>query len=289
MKTKWLALVLVLMLALGSFSAMAEETENQWLNILLLGGDSRSTESYARTDTMIILSVNREESAFKMTSIMRDTWVQFSSGKYNKINAANVFGGPELAMKTVNDYFGTDIENYVMVNMYDLVHIIDLVGGVEVEITEAERKSINSGAQNYINSIAKYDGDTYVENSGKVWLNGLQAMSFCRIRYIDSDYHRVMRQQKVLLALAEQVQNMEVNDLMEALDGIMEYIDTNMESEAMKELAYTGLSTEIEDVAQYRIPADGTFNSGMYGDVWCIKPNFEKNAQLLHDFIYGEE
>lgn len=289
MKTKWLALVLVLMLALGSFSAMAEETENQWLNILLLGGDSRSTESYARTDTMIILSVNREESAFKMTSIMRDTWVQFSSGKYNKINAANVFGGPELAMKTVNDYFGTDIENYVMVNMYDLVHIIDLVGGVEVEITEAERKSINSGAQNYINSIAKYDGDTYVENSGKVWLNGLQAMSFCRIRYIDSDYHRVMRQQKVLLALAEQVQNMEVNDLMEALDGIMEYIDTNMESEAMKELAYTGLSAEVEDVAQYRIPADGTFNSGMYGDVWCIKPNFEKNAQLLHDFIYGEE
>lgn len=289
MKMKWLALVLAMLLALGSFSAMAEETENQWLNILLLGGDSRSTESYSRTDTMMILSVNREESIFKMTSIMRDTWVQFSSGKSNKINAANVFGGPELAMKTVNDYFGTDIENYVLVNMYDLVHIIDLVGGVELEITEAERKNINSGAQDYINNVAKYSGDTYVENSGKVWLNGLQAMSFCRIRYIDSDYHRVMRQQQVLLALADKMQNMEVNDLMEALDGIMEYIDTNMENEALKELAYTGLSAEIEDVGQYRIPADGTFNSGMFGDVWCIKPNFEKNAQLLHDFIYGEE
>lgn len=289
MKMKWLALVLAMLLVLGSFSAMAEETENQWLNILLLGGDSRSTESYSRTDTMIILSVNREESIFKMTSIMRDTWVQFSSGKSNKINAANVFGGPELAMKTVNDYFGTDIENYVLVNMYDLVHIIDLVGGVELEITEAERKNINSGAQDYINNVAKYSGDTYLENSGKVWLNGLQAMSFCRIRYIDNDYHRVMRQQQVLLALADKMQNMEVNDLMEALDGIMEYIDTNMENEAMKELAYTGLSAEIEDVGQYRIPADGTFNSGMFGDVWCIKPNFEKNAQLLHGFIYGEE
>lgn len=287
MKIKWLAVLLILVLALGSVPAMAEE-EDQWMNILLLGGDSRSKESYARTDTMIILSVNRDESIFKMTSIMRDTWVQFSSGKSNKINAANVFGGPELAMKTVNDYFGTDIENYVLVNMYDLVHIIDLVGGVEIEITESERQQANSYAKEYTNSIARYDGDTYIDKAGLVHLNGLQAMSFCRNRYSDNDYQRVMRQQKVLLAMADQMQNMEVNDLMDSLESIMEYIETNMETEAMKDLAYTGLSAELEDVGQFRVPVDGTFDAGMFGSVWCIKPNFEENKELLREFIYGE-
>ena len=289
MKIKWLAILMALVLALASIPAVATEAEeDQWMNILLMGGDSRSTESYARTDAMIILSINREESVFKMTSVMRDTWVELKNGQMGKINAANVYGGPELAMKVVNENFGTDIEDYVMVNMYDLVHIVDLVGGVEIEITETEREYANKYVEDYLNSVAAYDGDTYLEESGLVWMNGLQAMAYCRNRYSDNDYHRVMRQQNVLLAMAEKMQNMEVNDLMDVLDQIMDYVQTDMDTEVMKDLAYTGLSTDIEYVEQYRIPADGTFESGMYGDTWCIKPDFKTNAKLLKEFIYGE-
>lgn len=287
MKIRFLAMVLALLLAMSSISVFAQE-DDQWLNILLLGGDSRSTESYSRTDTMIILSVNREESLFKMTSIMRDTWVQLKPGQSGKINAANVFGGPELAIKVVNDNFGTDIKDYVMVNMYDLVHIVDLVGGVEIEITESERKYTNEYTEDYLKNVAAYFGDTYLENSGLVKMNGLQAMAYCRNRYSDSDYQRVMRQQKVLLAMAEQMQDMEVADLMSILDQIMEYVETDMESEEMKDLAFTGLSADIESVEQNRLPVDGTFESGMFGSVWCIKPDFEENARLLKEFIYGE-
>lgn len=287
MKIRFLAMVLALLLAMSSISVFAQE-DDQWLNILLLGGDSRSTESYSRTDTMIILSVNREESLFKMTSIMRDTWVQLKPGQSGKINAANVFGGPELAIQVVNDNFGTDIKDYVMVNMYDLVHIVDLVGGVEIEITESERKYTNEYTEDYLKNVAAYFGDTYLENSGLVKMNGLQAMAYCRNRYSDSDYQRVMRQQKVLLAMAEQMQDMEVADLMSILDQIMEYVETDMESEEMKDLAFTGLSADIESVEQNRLPVDGTFESGMFGSVWCIKPDFEENARLLKEFIYGE-
>lgn len=287
MKIRFLAMVLALLLAMSSISVFAQE-DDQWLNILLLGGDSRSTESYSRTDTMIILSVNREESLFKMTSIMRDTWVQLKPGQSGKINAANVFGGPELAIQVVNDNFGTDIKDYVMVNMYDLVHIVDLVGGVEIEITESERKYTNEYTEDYLKNVAAYFGDTYLENSGLVKMNGLQAMAYCRNRYSDSDYQRVMRQQKVLLAMAEQMQDMEVADLMSILDQIMEYVETDMESEEMKDLAFTGLSADIESVEQNRLPVDGTFESGMFGSVWCIKPDFEANARLLKEFIYGE-
>ena len=288
MKRKILALVLVMMLALSTICVFAEENEGEWWNILLLGGDSRSTTAYGRTDTIIILSVNLDKSLVKMTSIMRDTWVGIPGHSSNKINAANVFGGPELAMQVINDNFGTELEDYVLINMYDLFDIIDMVGGVDVEVTEAERKYVNSYAKDYLSHISSYSGETSLNQTGLVHLNGLLATAYCRIRYTDSDYVRVMRQQEVLLSVARQIQDMDVNDLMEIVDVLTAKISTNLKPEELKTLATAGLVMEIDDVEQNRIPVDGTFKSGMFGDTWMIKPDFAKNASLLHDFIYGE-
>lgn len=259
-----------------------------WWNILLLGGDSRSLTSYDRTDTMIILSINREENLVKMTSIMRDTWVQISSGKSEKINAANVFGGPELAMKVVNESFGTEIEHYVLINMNGLVELIDMLGGVNLEITEIEREYANRYASAYQKEVAEYDGETSLNESGLVHMNGLLAVSYLRNRYSDNDFGRVMRQQKVLLAAAAQAQEMEVDVLMSLADDLSERIATNMSADQLKQIAMASLVTDIEEVAQFRIPAEGTYESGTFGGIWMIRPNFEKNQALLHDFIYGE-
>lgn len=285
---KKLVSMLLLAALLVPAAAFAEETEGEWWNILLLGGDSRSLEDYERTDTMMILSVNRENSELKMTSIMRDTWVKLTSSQSGKINAANVYGGPELAMKVVNESFGTDIENYVMINMNGLVELIDMVGGVDIEVTESERKYANQYAREYISAIEDYDGETQLEETGLVHLNGLLAVAYLRNRYTDSDYGRVMRQQKVMLAVAEQAQNMDVDELMELADDFADRVATNMTEEQLKEIATVGLVVETEDVGQYRIPADGTYESGTYSGTWMIRPDLEKNQQLLHDFIYGE-
>lgn len=284
---KKLVSMLLLAALLVPAAAFAEETEGEWWNILLLGGDSRSLEDYERTDTMMILSVNRENSELKMTSIMRDTWVEITSSQSGKINAANVYGGPELAMKVVNESFGTDIENYVLINMNGLVELIDMVGGIDVEVTESERKYTNEYAQDYINSVEAYDGETQLNETGLVHLNGLLAVAYLRNRYTDSDYGRVMRQQKVMLAVAEQAQNMDVDALMELADDFAERVATNMTDEQLKEIAMIGLVVETEDVGQYRIPADGTYESGTFSGTWMIRPDLERNQQLLHDFIYG--
>ena len=269
--------------------ATAEEDGKLWWNILLLGGDSRSTESYDRSDTMIIFSINKEDTIIKMTSIMRDTWVDFpGTNKSHKINAATVYGGPELAMKTVNHYFGTDIEDYVLVNMADMVEMIDMIGGIDLEVTESERKYINDYASDYLNSVQGYHGETCLEQSGMVHLNGLLATAHMRNRYTDSDYGRVMRQQDVLLAMASKMQDMELNDLMEKVEIFLEGIDTNLTNDQLRSVATTGLAMELEDVGQFRIPADGAYTSGMHNGIWMIRANFEKNAQLLKDFIYGE-
>lgn len=255
-----------------------EKEYKEWENILLLGGDSRSTDAYERTDSMIIISINREEALVKMTSIMRDTWVKIPGHKNNKINAANVFGGPELVIQTVNQNFGTDIEDYVIVNMSDMAVIVDLMGGIDIEITEAEMKEINNGD----------NAGVILSNAGMVHLNGSQVVTFCRIRYIDSDYKRVMRQQRVLLAMADKAQNMDVDELSDIAADVKDILLSSLDKGELEDLAMAFMVMEIEDVEQFRIPADGTFESGMYDGVWSIRPNLKQNYVLLKEFIYGK-
>lgn len=289
---KIIAVLLAMLMLLPMTGAFAESQESGWQNILMLGGDARNMNEYGLTDTLMILSINRDEALVKLTSIMRDTWVSFpGTGKSGKINAANVYGGPELAVETVNTCFGTDIEDYVIVNMEDLQQIVDLLGGVDIEITESERKHINLNVEDYIQAVAgaaDYAGEKSLSESGMVHLNGMQAVGYSRIRKIDSDYNRVMRQQKILLALAEKAQNMEIEELTKVAGEIYDIIQTSLDEEEVKSFATAFMVMEVADVGQFRIPADGAFQSGTFNGTWMIKPNLEANQEKLRQFIYGE-
>lgn len=293
MTRKLMAILMALVLALTSCAALAEGAadtteESEWVNILLLGGDSRSLSEYGRTDSMIIVSVNREESLVKMSSIMRDTWVSIPNKGNNKINAANVFGGPELAVEVVSDYFDVEIDDYVLINMINMANIIDLVGGVDVELTSSEAKYVSDNAAGFISEVGmQYDKEIATVSAGVQHLNGVQAITHSRNRS-DSDYHRVMRQQSVLLALANRVQEMEIDDLMAIMEEVLNNMSTSLTEDELKDFATAAMVMDVEEVGQLRLPVDGTFESGTFSGVWCIKPDFEKNAQLLHDFIYGE-
>jgi LCP family protein required for cell wall assembly len=290
-----LAYLLILALSLAAFGAtsIAEEPQDPWVHILLLGGDSRSLSDYGRTDTMIILSINTDTSEVKMTSIMRDTWVSFPGrSKKGKINAANVYGGPELALKTVNECFDMEIEDYVLINMSGLVQIIDLVGGIDIDVDQDELKYVNSYAKAFIASTLKdtYEGETRLESAGEnLHLNGLLALSYSRDRYTDSDYGRVMRQQKVLIALAHKFKGMGVASFLKVLPDIEDCYETCLDRSDIVYLAKKCDDIDLTSVVQYRVPVDGTFDSGMLHGTWSIRPNFEKNADSLHEFIYGAE
>lgn len=287
---KVLVLVLAMLLVLASMPVLAEETESGWQNILLMGGDSRDMNAYGLTDSMMILSINRDEALVKMTSIMRDTWVSIPGHGNQKINAAQNYGGPELAVQTVNESFGTDIEDYVLVNMEDLAQIVDLMGGVVVDVSANERKIANEYIKEYDHwtNADAYTGERQITETGVIRLNGLQAMGYCRDRYTGSDFDRVMRQQEVLLSLATEAQEMEVEDLLNVAGQIADIVNTSLEKEELEDLATAFMVMEVEDVQQYRIPADGAFQSGTFSGTWMIKPDLAKNQQLLHQFIYGE-
>lgn len=124
--------------------------DSSWRNILLLGQDSRTTGKSERTDTMVIASINANTGEIKLTSLMRDMYVEIPERGTQKINTANYYGGPELAMKTVNENFKLNISEYVIVNFVNFPYIIEKLGGVYEDITEEEMEGINELVQDSI-------------------------------------------------------------------------------------------------------------------------------------------
>ena len=264
-----------------------EGLSDEWWNVLLLGCDSYTKNDYQRTDSMIIVSINAAKGQVKLTSLMRDTWIPVPGSKnHRKLTELCAVGGPELTIRAINESFGMNISDYALISMEGMAEIIDLIGGLDLDVTEEERKALNKG----LFDLSPLSGMEPLEQSGEgVHLNGNQATAFARIRKIDSDYVRTERQRTVLIAIAEKIKNgASASTLLTVATTLLNYVDTNLSLSEIMAIASAGLQLDMDSVEQFRVPADGTFESGMYGSVWCIKPNFEKNKKLLHSFIYED-
>ena len=269
--------------------AVTPGLSRDWLNILLLGTDARGNTKYLRTDTMIVLSINSKTQQIKLSSIMRDIWVQIPGYGGQKLNAACVYGGPELTIRLINEYFGLNIEKYALVNMQCLVQIVDTLGGIQLDVTPAESGAIrrlNDSSVGAKDGSGKYISDA-VPSGEQVLLNGKQVLAYSRIRKSDSDYARTSRQRNVLVAIAKKMQSVNLLRLTSIVTTMLQYVETNLGFNEIMDIAGVCMKTDLNTLAEFRIPADGTYDSGMYGTTWCIKPDFEANKTALHEFIYG--
>ena len=269
--------------------AVTEGLPDNWVNILLLGTDVRNTTKYGRTDSMIILSVNLATKQAKMASIMRDIWVTMSGrSKSGKINGACALGGPKLTMSTINDCFGMNIQYYALVNLNKLAEIIDVLGGLDMDVTKEEMNALNKG----LFDLSPYSGmEKLMEYGSDVHLNGNQATAYARIRKIDSDYKRTERQRYVLTLIAKRLQQESPATLVGVVMKLMECVETNMNLTQLMTIAAVGMEIDLNAIPQFRIPADGTYQSGTFtinnSKVWCIKADLAANTKKLRKFIYG--
>lgn len=177
-------------------------------NIALFGLDAREDENVGRADAIMILSVDSRHHKLKLTSILRDSEVYIDGYGYDKITHAYIYGGPELTIRSLNQTFHLDIENYVTVNFMEMARIVDAFGGVRLTITEDERVEMNNNL--YYLSVESNDADIqssdYVNTAGEMLLNGKQAVAYARIRHLEGgDDMRASRQQIVLQALIQQL------------------------------------------------------------------------------------
>ena len=244
-------------------------------NILLLGVDG-SAESSSRSDSMILVSVDFAHMKIKLTSFLRDSWVKIpSKGKKAKLNSACSSGGPQLVVDTIEYNFGVDIDHYVMVDFNMFTQIIDSLGGVTVEVTKKEAKFINSTTRQK------------VESGENVTLNGEEALVYCRIRKLDSDYMRTYRQRKVISALIGQAKKAGISALIETMNKVFPLIQTDMSALEITGLAYkAGIGIAAFDIEQNRVPIDEHMNVGTKNGQWVEIVDIEAASEYLQDYIY---
>ena len=273
------------------WSVNEELSTEEWLNILLLGTDAGDPEQPGRTDTMIIASVNVHTGDIKLTSIMRDTYVKIDGHGSNKITSANWFGGVDLAIKTVNEAFDMNITHYAMVDFSSFAYIVDALGGVELAVTENEMKYVNQlmADMRVLYPNIELEKNDLTEFGESVHLDGMQTLAFSRIRKLDSDYQRTGRQRQVLNAILQKLRSVrDPGTLYSLFDIGLSYTRTSLSATDIAQLVMKVIMSGA-DFEELRLPADGAYTSERIKDMDVLNPNLEKNAQILHNFIYGED
>ena len=252
-----------------SYNVMSDP---QVYNILLIGCDKENEEGSTRSDSMILLSIDSKNKKLKFTSFMRDMWVTIPNYGDAKLNAAFAYGGAPLLMDTIESTFKIKIDNYVTVDFDMFKALIDGLGGVEVDITEAEANFINSTTHAKV-------------SAGVNTLNGDYALIYCRIRKLDSDFNRTERQRKVMASIFRKAAQKPLSILTSAGD-VLENITTDISPMKMTLEALGSPKFLTYGNAQLRLPLDEEYADRMINGQAALVIDFIANIEAVQNFIY---
>lgn len=277
------------------------------INIALFGIDTRSKDFKGNSDSIMILSLNTKSKTVKIVSIMRDSFVKIEKkGKttYNKINSAYASGGPELAIKTINENFGLDISEYATVNFEGMVDIIDAVGGIDAELTKGEVVSASknefllNGLIRDICSRTKLDPEKYyINTSGVHHLNGVQAVAYSRIRKTaniwgtNNDQGRTDRQRYVMEQLFNKALTLKKSDYMSLAKALIPCSETSLSYTQIIGLA-TSILLKSPTFSQSRVPLEdyqitsNVPNIKRVGSI--VYYDLDYASELLHAYFYDD-
>lgn len=258
-------------------------------NIALFGIDARPGEETARSDSIMVLTVDSTRGKVKLTSIMRDSLVTVDDRR-DKINSAYTLG-PKQAIRTLNETFDLDITEYAAVDFSQMSDIIDTVGGVNLTVFDYEIRETNRFIREYCieqRGIPNYE-EYYIRKPGYQWLNGVQAMSYARIRKngTGDDWQRVNRQATVLKCMFEQVRGLSIGKLADLAGEIMPNVRTSLKPTELTALMSGMLRHGQPSVEHFRLPADGCWEYSSDGAY--ILFDTETAAKQLHTYIYDDK
>jgi LCP family protein required for cell wall assembly len=285
----------------NSFSDLGIEgtIDKKVINIALFGVDTRKIDDFSgRSDSIMILSVNKRDNTIRLVSIMRDSLVPIEKNggtTYNKINTTYASGGPALAVKTLNTLYGLDIKDYATVNFYGMADIIDALGGIEVEITKDEltaKLGINAMINEqciYLNLDPK---DYFVTKTGVQKLNGVQAVAYARIRHAknsfgsNNDFGRTERQRLVMKLLLEKALKTNPLKYPSVINKLAPYIKTSLKNSEM--LSLGSFLLRRPKLEQSRIPHNEYIIDADYrgAGASAVYYNYEYAGKVLRAFLY---
>lgn len=255
------------------------ERDSKVKNILLLGVDARSEDNKekSRADSMMLISVDTKNNCIKMVSFLRDTWVYIPAHNgEQRLNAACSYDGYNGVVDTIEYNFGIDIDGYVVADFNMFKVLVDSIGGVEVEVTEKEAKEVTNHKKRY--------GNVKLE-AGKHKLTGKQALAYCRIRKIDTDFMRAKRQRTVMQSIIKGVKKSGPAGLYKMASGCAPYIETNLTKTQLTSIAMRSLGC-MGEMVETKVPFDGTWKYATIKGNSVITIDKGKNKKKLIDYIY---
>ena len=261
-------------------------------SVLVIGTDTRDpNEERGRSDSMILVSMNSRTDQIYMTSFMRDAYVDIPGYGSDKLNAAYSYGGPELLMDTLEENFDVHIDDYVMITFAACAAMIDAVGGVELEISDREAEAVNEILISEVNEIMGDDReDDLLDGGGKLTLDGKQALSYSRIRYVgNADFERTERQRTVMSQVMSKVKGNPFR-LLPVCMGALPKMTTNMSVLGLYGYALTTpFKLATYDMQQQRVPADGTFQGADVGGQSVLEIDLDAAKQQLQSTVFAEK
>ncbi len=258
-------------------------------NVALFGVDISANNNLgkgARTDTIMILSLNEDTGDAKLVSVYRDTYLNVGNDSYNKANSAYAKGGPEQAINMLNMNLDLNITDYVTIDFRALTKTIDALGGIEIDVQPEEIEHLN----NYQIGTQEVTGGEIipVTQSGLQTLNGLQATSYCRIRYTaGDDFKRTERQRTVLKEVANKAKQSDIGTLNNIIDDVFPMISTSFSTSEMLGYAADFMKYNIADTAGFPFER-GTGKMGKAGSS-VVPKDLAANVTQLHQLLFGEE
>jgi len=258
---------------------------SRYKNIALLGLDTRADNKTGRSDANVIVTIDKVNKKIKLTSIARDSYVKIDGHSNDKLTHAYAYGKSQLAVNTLNQNFGLEITDYVTMNFFELAHIIDYIGGIEVDVDEKEVPELNKLVQETnLGDMPK----PHIDSAGLQTINGAQAVCYARIRKIDGDIERGNRQKEVLSAMFSAAKKMNPLKLPKLATLILEECETSLSTNDIMELGLWAVTASPE-FEQLSIPNDNVKGKGkIIKGVWYYTYDIEKARQEIKDFIFEE-
>lgn len=260
-------------------------------NVLLIGTDSRNTASErGRSDSMILVSINSRTRKLWFTSFLRDAYVEIPGHGSGKLNSAYSYGGADLLMDTIERNYNISIDYYVSIGFKGFASLIDSVGGVKVTLSDDEANALNIIMQSEVNEICGDDRDSdLLDGGGTYVLNGKQALSYSRIRYVgNADFERTSRQREVIGQVFTKLKTLNPIYIVKLFTTTLPQMTTNMPSTKLYILSLRVPTLIIFKTERQQIPADGTFSSGNAGGQSVLNVDFSANQDILKRTIFAQ-
>lgn len=255
-------------------------------NILFIGSDEGTVDTHGRSDSMILITIDRDNKKIKATSFMRDMLVTIPGVGDHNLNNAYAYGGSELLVKTFNYNFGLDIKDFVKVDFKTFIKIIDKLGGIDIDVHSNEVQVTNT----YIRTLNRSNNASAPELSGAGMqnLNGIQTLAYSRNRYVGSDYGRSNRQRKVLQSITTKFSRLDYVEVVKFLVDVLPEVTTSLDVAEISDLTAWAVINRVNTLQSTYLPKVEK-SQHIKTDEYHIVVDREKFKKEVQDYIFFDK